>query len=175
LAASLAAIEDAPWGAWGKREKPIDARALARLLVRYAIKPGTIRLSTAETPKGYMRAAFEDAWTRYAPATPPSSRHTATTDSEEAPSESDAATATRPPQAPHVAATDRPSGPDFESEEVICGGVADKHPSIGMGESSDDEHCRVCGAGVWRFTDSGVAYCAEHWALAQHNERMAKA
>ena len=60
-------IEESPWGEWGKRGKPLDARALARLLTRYTIKPRSVRLASGETPKGYHRDRFADVWARYTP------------------------------------------------------------------------------------------------------------
>jgi Protein of unknown function (DUF3631) len=63
LAASLAEMEESPWAEW--YGKPITAAAIARLLDRYEIKPKVIRVGD-ETPRGYRRQQFEDAWERYA-------------------------------------------------------------------------------------------------------------
>ncbi|MCH7498569.1 MAG: DUF3631 domain-containing protein [Nitrospinae bacterium] len=70
----LAALEEKPWSAFGKKEKPISPNQLSRLLKRYKIKSGTIRTSVG-TPKGYYKKDFEDSWMRYLPE---SKRHNAT-------------------------------------------------------------------------------------------------
>jgi hypothetical protein len=57
-------IEEAPWG--DIRGKPLDARGLARRLAAYGIRAKTIRVGS-DTPRGYERTAFEDAWARYLP------------------------------------------------------------------------------------------------------------
>jgi hypothetical protein len=58
LLAGLAADDEAPW-------QGLTARALASRLRPYGIRSRTIRLANEETPKGYLREQFEDAWTRY--------------------------------------------------------------------------------------------------------------
>ncbi|MDP9341589.1 MAG: DUF3631 domain-containing protein [Actinomycetota bacterium] len=72
LVTALVANEEAPWGAWGKNERPLTARVLARLLRRYGIRPSTIWLGIGRTPKGYKRADLDDAWARYLPQPPTS-------------------------------------------------------------------------------------------------------
>ena len=62
------------------RGKPINERKLARMLKEYGIKPKTIRLPTAATPKGYRAEDFYDAWTRYLP---PQSATTSATENED--------------------------------------------------------------------------------------------
>ena len=44
----------------------MTANNLARQLKKYNVYPQTIRVGN-ETPKGYRRADFEDAWSRYCP------------------------------------------------------------------------------------------------------------
>src|SRR5262249_56400903 len=69
----LAKIEGRPWAEW-KAGKPITQNALARLLKPFKVTPGTIRLDSDHTPKGYKREDFEDAFERYGAspiATPP--------------------------------------------------------------------------------------------------------
>lgn len=74
LAAALSRMEESPWGP--RYGQPFDARQLARLLKRFEVKPGTIRLGgEKETLKGYLRAWFEDLWERYIPVSTPSDRH----------------------------------------------------------------------------------------------------
>ncbi|OGO51921.1 MAG: hypothetical protein A2148_04545 [Chloroflexi bacterium RBG_16_68_14] len=79
LVAALVAVEEAPWG--DLKAKPLDERKLARLLKPYGIRPHTVRIED-KTPKGYQRAAFEDAWSRYLPHIP---ARTATSATESAP------------------------------------------------------------------------------------------
>lgn len=54
-----------------------DEKALARLLKLFGIHPKTIRVGD-DTPKGYMRGDFEEAWSRYLPPPLLGSRNTAT-------------------------------------------------------------------------------------------------
>jgi Protein of unknown function (DUF3631) len=63
LVATLHEIEESPWAEW--YGKPITAAAIARLLKHFEIKPKVIRVGD-ETPRGYLREQFEDAWERYA-------------------------------------------------------------------------------------------------------------
>ncbi len=63
LVAALLADEEWGWGTW-RRGKPLDQRGLARLLAPFGIKPRGIRVGT-DTPKGYTREWFTDAWSRY--------------------------------------------------------------------------------------------------------------
>ncbi|MGH9740579.1 MAG: DUF3631 domain-containing protein [Candidatus Acidiferrales bacterium] len=65
LAESLAGIETSPWGEWS-HGKPLTASKMARMLSRYGITPGTIRVES-KTAKGYYLTDFEDAFTRYIP------------------------------------------------------------------------------------------------------------
>jgi Protein of unknown function (DUF3631) len=68
--------EDRPWPEY-RNGKPITQRQLARLLDCFGIVPGTIRMDSGKTPKGYYVASFEDAFGRYlAPASPFSSATT---------------------------------------------------------------------------------------------------
>jgi hypothetical protein len=58
--------EESPWSEY-KQGKPLTKNGLARLLKPFEIRPaGTIRVSD-RTGKGYQRADFEDAWSRYLP------------------------------------------------------------------------------------------------------------
>jgi hypothetical protein len=69
----LVGMEDRPWPEW-KNGKPMTQVQLARLLKPYIKgKPGTIRVGT-DTPKGYKREQFDEAFTCYLEdrsATPP--------------------------------------------------------------------------------------------------------
>jgi putative DNA primase/helicase len=67
LVSQLVAIEGRPWAEWrGGRE--ITQNGLARLLGKFEIIPGTIRLHIEQTAKGYYRSSFEDAFLCYLPS-----------------------------------------------------------------------------------------------------------
>jgi len=63
LLTNLRGIDDSPWAVIRKGE-PLDARGLAYRLRKYGIEPKTIR-DGDRVFKGYTRAQFEDAWSRY--------------------------------------------------------------------------------------------------------------
>jgi hypothetical protein len=65
LVVALTEIETSPW-AECSRGKPLTKAKLARLLGRFGIAPGTIRVQDS-TPKGYYRRDFNDAFARYLP------------------------------------------------------------------------------------------------------------
>lgn len=69
---ALCKMEEAPWGSL--RGEALDARGLARLLKPYGVKPEKLR-EGKDTFRGYQRAGFEDAWTRYAPDPPEEAEH----------------------------------------------------------------------------------------------------
>jgi hypothetical protein len=60
----LHGIDEAPWGSWFGH--PLTARDLAGLLKPYSVKPKVVRIGDS-TPRGYLRAHLEDAWSRYIP------------------------------------------------------------------------------------------------------------
>jgi len=66
LSGRLAVLHDRPWPECN-RGRPITPAHLAGLLKPFGVRPGTIRMESNETPKGYYRSAFEDAWERYLP------------------------------------------------------------------------------------------------------------
>jgi putative DNA primase/helicase len=66
LAALLTEFEERPWPEW-RQGKPITAPQVARLLRRFGIRPGPIRMKDGEVAKGYRRESFADAWARYLP------------------------------------------------------------------------------------------------------------
>jgi hypothetical protein len=73
---AINADEELPFGAW-REGRGLDARGLARLLAPYGVRPRTVR-DRDTTPKGYTRADFEDAFTRYLrppPESPPQAQH----------------------------------------------------------------------------------------------------
>jgi hypothetical protein len=65
LTAALAELETAPWGEWSNG-KAITQPKLARLLRPFGVMPYTIRIGD-RTAKGYERADFSDAFSRYLP------------------------------------------------------------------------------------------------------------
>ncbi|MFC7326284.1 DUF3631 domain-containing protein [Marinactinospora rubrisoli] len=62
LLKELCGLDDAPWAEWGKNG--LTSRMLAQLLREYGITSTTIRFPEGPA-KGYRRADFADAWTRY--------------------------------------------------------------------------------------------------------------
>src|SRR5262245_6656846 len=63
----LKALVDLPESPWGDlKGKAITDRSLARRLHQYGIKPKVVRVGE-NTPRGYHRADFHDAWLRYCP------------------------------------------------------------------------------------------------------------
>jgi hypothetical protein len=62
----LIKIEGGPWAEW-KGGRPLTQNGLARLLSKFEILSGTIRIGN-DTAKGYYRTAFEDAFARYLPS-----------------------------------------------------------------------------------------------------------
>jgi len=79
----LNSLTDRPWPTWN-RGRPLTENVLSRLLKPFEIKSQTVRLAEG-TAKGYKRADFTDAWSRYlpncdfSPSTPSSNRNTVTT------------------------------------------------------------------------------------------------
>jgi len=65
LVSQLVAIQERPWAEWKGRD--ITQTGLARMLDRFGIRPGTIRLHTGQTAKGYYRSAFEEVFSCYLP------------------------------------------------------------------------------------------------------------
>lgn len=70
LITNLKEIEESPWAVIRKGE-PLDARGLAQRLGKYGIAPKALR-DGEDVFKGYARAQFEDAWSRYVEALSPS-------------------------------------------------------------------------------------------------------
>jgi hypothetical protein len=62
LLKKLQALEDRPWGAFGKTGKPITGQAVAAMLKGFKIFPGH---NEAGSVRGYQRNSFEDWWRRY--------------------------------------------------------------------------------------------------------------
>jgi putative DNA primase/helicase len=62
---ALVEMEDRPWAEW-KHGRPLSKNSLARLLKPFKIKSRNIRIGL-DTPKGYEREQFNDAFSRYLP------------------------------------------------------------------------------------------------------------
>ena len=75
LLEQLCGLDESPWA--DLRGKPLDARALARMLRKYDVKPKVVRIGDS-TPRGYDRADLEDVWARYLPPSPLGSATSAT-------------------------------------------------------------------------------------------------
>jgi hypothetical protein len=67
LVGVLNSIEGRPWAEW-HRGKGLTPNSLARMLAPFEIAPATVRMPDGTTPKGYLLSQFEDAFTRYLPA-----------------------------------------------------------------------------------------------------------
>ena len=78
LIKALCDDEEMPWATYNRGHQ-ISPRQVAKLLGEYGIHSKTIRLSPTNTPKGYEKSQFDDAFLRYLrpggiEATPPQSR-----------------------------------------------------------------------------------------------------
>jgi hypothetical protein len=71
-------MEDRPWNDFHEQGYRIGDKQLARLLRMFGIHSNSIRIGE-RTPKGYMRAWFEDAFDRYLPSGNPASTATSAT------------------------------------------------------------------------------------------------
>lgn len=60
----LTGMEERPWVEFS-HGKPMTARHVARLLKPFGVLPGTIRMPSGGTAKGYHLSAFADAFARY--------------------------------------------------------------------------------------------------------------
>jgi hypothetical protein len=67
IVACLIEDEERPWATYGRGDKPITDRQIARLLGLFKIISTTIDRSNGAQAKGYRRADFEDAWAAYCP------------------------------------------------------------------------------------------------------------
>jgi hypothetical protein len=75
---ALHGLDDAPWFDW--YGKPLTARGLAKLLAPYRVGSRLRRIDGGPS-RGYFRADFADAWTRYAPRGEPATSVTSVTPS----------------------------------------------------------------------------------------------
>jgi len=75
MLAELKMLDESPWN--DIRGKELDDRGLAHRLRQYEIRSRTVRIGD-DTPKGYRRADFENAWASYLPPSSPTLRKSAT-------------------------------------------------------------------------------------------------
>ncbi|MBN1420977.1 MAG: DUF3631 domain-containing protein [Planctomycetes bacterium] len=66
LLSRLKNLDERPWATWGRGGDGLTPHALARILRPFEIEPDRWREGSV-TIRGYRRASFEDAWTRYLP------------------------------------------------------------------------------------------------------------
>jgi hypothetical protein len=64
----LHAVDESPWHALGKMQKPLDARGLANMLRRYQVRSTNVRVGGIQA-KGYRAEDLVDVWDRYLPTT----------------------------------------------------------------------------------------------------------
>lgn len=131
IVGALCDLDEAPWRNI-RRGEPIDARGLAVRLGKYGIGSKPQR-NGEEVFKGYNRAQFEDAWSRYLPPAPPDLSVTSVT---------------APPEHPDFAVT---SVTEF-SDALFVTDVTDE--SAPMGECG-------CGAELRSPESVGRGRCAE--------------
>jgi hypothetical protein len=154
LASALLEIETSPWSEWGKSQKPISAPRLARLLGRFGITPGSVRIGE-KTPKGYRLDDFSDAFTRYLRAG-------------DTPSPVASVVQSATPQQPNVHAGDSHFSKRNTTSDVgtrkcqitnIGGpgcGVALLKPPVGAGGDERQEVCHSAGNNSLGALDRGV-------------------
>jgi putative DNA primase/helicase len=134
LCERLAALEERPWGEWGKRAKPISPSHLARLLGPFGVGSRNLKQPDGSVLKGYLCNDFEDAFARYTPSVaenPLSKRYAATSRS----SSGD--------QPLFQSATETP-GSVSENGTIAApaaqsSGVADRKPESGPQEANSEE------------------------------------
>lgn len=115
LIAALCADDEKPWATYN-HGKPISPRQVSKRLAEYGIRSNTIRIGL-QTPKGFLREQFDEAFSRY--LTPPP------------------ATSATPQQTSHSVVPrvadnlqrcgdERQSATPRPAPDKACGGVADK-------------------------------------------------
>ena len=80
LCDQLTELEERPWKEW-RHGKPLSPAQFAKLLKPFGVRSRNIRQSDSRVVKGYHKADFQDAFTRYIPSlaeSPLSSRYSAT-------------------------------------------------------------------------------------------------
>jgi hypothetical protein len=133
LCDALAEVDGAPW-ADCSHGRPITPNKLASLLKPFGIAPGTVRIGD-DTPKGYRRNAFAEAWNRYLDATEPPEEASEPPQRHNPQETADFCPPQSATPADHVAE----QNPRKPASEAGCGGVADQNPPSGEGRPPDDE------------------------------------
>jgi hypothetical protein len=130
LCDDLVSLEDRPWRALpsgkGNEPKSITQNRLALMLKDFQIAPHTVRIGS-DTPKGFERDDFEDAWTRYLTD---AQKHDQDTDDD--PNRNNATTLRAQGESPDFqGATIDPCGDLKNGSKPLvdsdCGGVADRN------------------------------------------------
>lgn len=124
LIKALCEDEEKPWATYN-RGMPIKPRQLAGRLKGHGISSKTIRLGSAETPKGYDKKQFDEAFSRYIPSPPSVSATTPQTNIHKG-----SGVADMPTRCGSVADKNLPRCP----ETLDCGAVADRAPLVGSSE-----------------------------------------
>ena len=78
LVDELVRLEERPWSAWGRAQKPLTGADLGKLLRPYGIRSTTIRVEDGAIAKGYYLRSLEDVFSRYLPHPGVFSRYTVT-------------------------------------------------------------------------------------------------
>ncbi len=87
---------ESPWGSINRDGSALNARGLAHRLSRYGIKSANFRDDAGNVVKGYARAKFADAWSRYLAAV---------VDDDSDPGKESAEADENPPLSRHISAT----------------------------------------------------------------------
>ena len=150
---TLVELPESPWG--DLKGKAITDRSLAKRLQQYGIKPKVVRVGES-TPRGYSKADFHDAWSRYCPRI-------------------DAVETQHAQQAQHTAENGHSSQENVaDTEDCECNNVSSKRNTVEAAENvadgernGSDESNRICS-----IKSNDVADVADV-ALARRDERAA--
>jgi putative DNA primase/helicase len=131
LCKALTDLGDRPWGEWGRSQKPITQRQLARLLSGFRIRPDQIRINIKKT-RGYKLDHFRDTFSRYLP-NPGDPSGTSVQPSSDAASRA-IPSGTGTDRVPDRSGTDTSDVPDEKplkaSNGAVCTGVPDREAEI---------------------------------------------
>ena len=144
LLAKLHALEERPWNAWGRSKKPMTDLALAARLKPYGVRSLNVQIDDDDglptVVKGYYLRSFADAFTRYLPSTPLSTRYNATNGGKPRVSEENAAATNSFCSGCENAAEAKDSG--------VCSGVAaSKGGERGVGEKRERDRAKAARRG----------------------------
>jgi hypothetical protein len=115
LITELATDDEGPWADYRGKNRRISPAELARHLRPFSIRSRTIWLADGDTPKGFLREQFEDAWARYLPAAPPAP-----------------AAGSEPPGAPSPAPEGAPGGPQHAQGSAPLAEASDPQAPLGQ-------------------------------------------